>query len=203
MTQNSHRGGGYFTEGIWRERPIAEFGFFRPHINPAPRAPARTHTKRRGGSQRPETYLRITRTPPSLVKAATDPQNPRFCCFSDLELALAGNSDAASAAPSRWRLAVRRGNIPHASKVARDEARRQLYVDFVNASWVSALRDGDRLQTPHFYSGFVPCKPKNFLRQSCHREVLSLGHMARAPCHLDKPKLGFRTLHIYCQSVSN
>ena len=33
---------------------------------------------------------------------------------------------------------VRRGNMPHASKVTRDEERRQLFVDFVNASRVSA-----------------------------------------------------------------
>ena len=104
--------------------------------------------------------------------------------------------------PLWLRLTVRRGNIPHANKVARDKERRQHFVDFVNASRVSASRGSDRLQKPHFYSGLVPCKLKNSFRRSCHRAVLSLEHMARAPCHLDKPKLGFRTLRLYCQNVA-
>jgi len=50
-----------------------------------------------------------------------DLQKPRFRCRTDLKPVLAGNNDAASAAPLRWRLTVRRGNMLHASKAARDE----------------------------------------------------------------------------------
>ena len=114
--------------------PLSTLTSRATHTHPTspavPRAPAPFHTKSRGGSQRPETYLRITRTLPPLVKvkAATDLQNPRFCCRADLKPALAGNSDNASAGSLRCCLAVCRRTMLHARKVARDEERRQLFI---------------------------------------------------------------------------